>query len=762
MKKIRKMFSFTLTLLLLFSSVSPESLAQTKEDSPSPASETEIEGTYKEGTVLVTLAAPKRTALTKEGKASFDPEISIEETYDFGSADALACTKAQENFLSDKTWYVSEVSSDTYSTKELIGELNDQAYVMSVEPDYEQYLSTVSNDPYAKEQWHLDGGSNLGGSSTGISYSYTRSKAKSGEPVIAVMDTGIDSTHEDLADHMWTNTDITIPGVHGYNFTDSTPNCEDDNGHGTHCAGTIAAVSDNGKGITGISNARLMSLKVFDNTGTTNNSIILRSLNYIIQAKSAGVNIVAVNCSWGGGTSGSSMPSLVKQIGELGTLFVFASGNDGVSHDSGIENTCPYDLFSGSYSGNRNYMIITGSSNISDTPSQFSDYGKNTVDLFAPGENILSSCHEEIYLPGVCTDAVETGQTAIYNTLDTQEDAGNIYTSNDLNCATSIAAAISYDTSMDYHSSSNSGSLKWSLNLGSPQWKNKSTYLYLDVTDLDPNPDANYYVSMFLGSENDDGSFTWDHVVKKSTGSYGDDSNRFYITPDGHIYFKIIGLEMSGNNTGKVQYYIDNIGISTANPDPSLFGKYEVMSGTSMAAPMVTGAVSLLSEIYPEDSVQNRKKRLLTCVRKNSSLTEKCITGGILDLSYMDAYTPVPDEPAATESTQINSSDTSAAGGSGSTAETTAKKIKVTKIRIKASKKKLKAGKKLTLKAIITPSSATTKKVTWHSSAKKWASISKKGVLTAKKKGIGHTVKITAKATDGSGKKASIKIRITK
>ena len=86
----------------------------------------------------------------------------------------------------------------------------------------------------------------------------------------------------------------------------------------------------------------------------------------------------------------------------------------------------------------------------------------------------------------------------------------------------------------------------------------------------------------------------------------------------------------------------------------------------------------------------------------------------------------------------------------------------VKKIKLKASKTKVKAGKKVTVKASVTPAKQVNKKLTWKISDKKYATVNSKGVVTTKKAGKGKTVTVTAYATDGSGKKASVKIKITK
>lgn len=714
---------------------------------------------YEKGTVLVTIASQKKTSLAKKGVTSFDDDIRVEDSLCIRDASVLAHTKTQEAFLEDKDLYISKVSSDNYTTKELVQTLSNKAYVVSVEPNYTQYLCTTS-DPFAAKQWHLDGDSELG-VSPGISYSFVKAESSSNTPVIAVMDTGIDTSHEDLSGHIWQNTTSVLPGLNGYNFVAKNADCEDDNGHGTHCAGTIAAVSENGIGIAGISDAQLMSLKVFNSEGSTDNATIIEALNYLLQAKLGGVPVVAVNCSWGGGTSSTTMASLVKELGSLGVTFVFASGNDSYNHDMNHGAICPYDMYD-MQSSLRDYLIITGSSDSNDNRSGFSDYGSQDVDLFAPGEEILSTYHETTYLPGFYDTETEQELTLRYLPLDSLAETESLHTDEQLDLSTRINANLEYQSDADYQSKKTSGGLCWTMDFGSLSNRRKSTYIYLDVTDAGLNPEDTHYVSLFMGYENDYGSISWEHVVKKSTGQYGSETNRFYTAPNGRTYIKIIGIEADGQATGSAEYYLDNIGISTANPNPATLGKYELMSGTSMAAPMVSGAIGLLASLYPSDDAYNRKQRLITCSRKSETLRSLCVSGGILDLSSLDNYTP-KTQPAASQTVESSNAllGTQATDTSSSQAVTT-EKIFVKKVRIQAAKKVLRSGKKLSLRAVLTPSYATNKKVRWKSSNKKWATVTQKGKVKAKKKGIGHTVTITATAKDGSKKNAKIKIRIKK
>ena len=786
-------------LLSAFPSYAAQEQIQTTQTSLSRTSLSDFE--YQEGTVLVTIASPRKTSLTKKGRTSFDENIEVEKSYDFGDASIMGKTGEQKDFLSDKTLYVSKVSSDSYSTDTLIDKLEDKAYVLSVEPDYVQHLFSLTEDAYSGEQWYLDSGSNYSGQSKGISFSSAKEKTKTGTPVIAVMDTGINYEHEDLSDHMWVNPcqDKGLQGIYGYNFIDSSAYCMDDNGHGTHCAGIIAATADNQTGIAGISNAKLMSLKVFDEDGEGNNSLIIDALYYIYQAKQAGVNVTAVNCSWGGGSSEETIPQLVQQIGSMGTLFVFAAGNDGINHDNS-ELSCPYDLYRGtSPASNRNYIIIVGASDPDDSPAGYSDYGKMDVDLFAPGSRIVSTYMEDTYFAGIYDSEKEEQLTQHFLSFDSQEQTGQFSTDNDLGIISNIAnIQSSYQEDIDYRESTDSGSLLLTIQPGLfSALPRKNTYLYLDVTEDNPDINATYYISMLKGTEGTGGKIIWKHVVETSSGSYGSQSNRFYKTLDGKIYLKIYGISLSGLTTGISSYYFDDIGISVANPDTTQFGQYKLLNGTSMAAPMVTGAVALLNEIYPGDSSTDCKNRLLSCVRVNSAVSGKCRTNGILDLSNMDNYIPSPS-PTTESSTPQSAPEPSAANVTNSvspvspTTSSVKSKITVKKVKMLATAKKtyqtkqktksgktktvtktkkvkmnnskftLCAGDKLKLTASVSPVNASNKNVTWSSSRKKWAFVTKNGVVTAKKKGKGHTVKITATAKDGSRKKAVCKIKIKK
>lgn len=712
---------------------------------------TNCDGGYKEGEAIVTIAAPKRTALAREGFAASDPEINIEAVWDFKDAGNLSPAKSQSALSDDKNLYISLISSDVYSTEELIQKLSGQAGVISAEPNRYRRKMALSNDTFSEQQWYLSGDGAFQTESDGIRYKKTESKKT---PVVAVVDTGIDYTHEDLKDHMWKNTYPELQGTYGYDFgdNDSDPFDEDEDGHGTHCAGVIGAVTDNETGIGGIADdVSLMALKVFNNKGEIKDSAIIAAFHYIYQAMQLGVNITAINCSWGGGNSSSAMETLIDTIGAEGALFLFAAGNDATNQDlvSSRRKECPYDM-------TNDYIVIVGASGTDDRAASFSDYGAQSVDLFAPGSQIFSTVNQPVYMPNAYPEKMRDSLTSFYS--DCSEGSLTLYTPEDLNLPSSRVTYGNVRHSSEDFYKDGSGSLYVPFHTSS--WLLHTTFsAYLDVSSLALNPSSNYYVACdYTADESDSPSPSeWTHFSRQTSSSD-------FVTVQGRQYlrlFSIIGVLHSYSG-----FYIDQVAISTANPDTASFGKYNYMNGTSMAAPVVSGAVAALSAMFPEDSALQRKQRLLHCTRQVSELSAKCKTGGILDMSLFASSTAPIESPAPAASASPSPSPSPSPsskpqpGPSVNPGPAVSANVPVAKITLNKKTAKLRYKKKMKLRASVTPKNATNKAIAWSVSKKKYAKVTAKGVVTAKKKGIGHTVKVYAAAKDGSGKKAVCRIKI--
>ena len=226
----------------------------------------------------------------------------------------------------------------------------------------------------------------------------------SGDPsiVIADIDTGVDYTHPDLAANMWHNPGE-IPGngvdddLNGYvddvygidviNANEPPGGPEDpmdDHGHGTHVAGTIAGVGNNGNGVAGVTwNSKILACKFIGSNGEGNDADAIACFDYLVNLKQHGVNIRVSNSSWGS-TDGPApaLQAAIDAAGAAGILNVFAAGNDGTDNDA-IQHY-PSNFSSPS-------IIAVAASDESDARASFSNFGATTVDLAAPGNNIIST-----------------------------------------------------------------------------------------------------------------------------------------------------------------------------------------------------------------------------------------------------------------------------------------------------------------------------------------------------------------------------------
>ncbi len=675
------------------------------------------EGTYVSGQALVSMTTTQAAALTKEGTATFDKNIQIEECWEFGQADDASSERVKD--------YVALVSSDTYTTEELMEIAADKYYVDAVAPNSYAHLCDTGKDELSDYQWYLDGSGSLKTNSQGIQFSGLTAQP-SAQPVVAMIDTGVDYTHEDLKDSMWINPYRSqgLEGIYGYDFANDDDDPMDVDGHGTHCAGVIAAQQNNASGITGISNAKIMALKVVrDDSDVFDVAGAVRAFEYIVRAQEMGVQVAAVNCSWGGSRdSGEILNRLIDKMGENGALTVFAAGNDAIDWDSVPKSmrTVPYDLDS-------KYVVVAGASDENDDRVYFSDYGNTLVDLFAPGSNIVSTVQEEKFLPQFWPQEKRERMTTYYNTVN---GIGDFYTSSAISgLATDYSVQLGYEPDIGFSDQSD-GCLKYVVKYNRRLFLPQATgnnifqggteqagFIYLDVTDWNLDTKKTYYISCMMAENDGAGVPAWESVEKVSTA----EDSRF-ITAGGRTWLALIGI--TTQKTRPTTYYFDNFAVSVADPDTTQFEKCDIMSGSSMAAPMVTGAIAVLRSVNPFVDAMGTRNLLMQCTRPVDSLENACITGGILDLSHVI--------------------------------------VQAFELKLNKATANVRYGKTLQLVATILPENATNTKVTWTSSHPSYASVSAKGVVRVKKAGIGKTVRITATTKDGTKLKDVCTIKIKK
>lgn len=216
-----------------------------------------------------------------------------------------------------------------------------------------------------------------------------------GSTIVAVLDSGVDYNHPDLAANMWRNpNEVPNDGIdndnngwiddyHGVNTIAGTGNPMDDEGHGTFCAGLIGAVGDNAVGMAGVNwSVQIMAVKVFDAAGNTSTAALVSGIQYVISQKVAGQNVAASNHSYGGLGFVQQEFDALSQLASTGVVIVAAAGNDGTNNDVLPQYPASYTIPG---------LISVGASTQGDTLATFSNYGVASVDLVAPGVNVLST-----------------------------------------------------------------------------------------------------------------------------------------------------------------------------------------------------------------------------------------------------------------------------------------------------------------------------------------------------------------------------------
>ena len=331
---------------------------------------------YKPGEVIVRYApsasvASKKSANTKAGAAS---AVRLGRT-----VPGLAKVKLKKGV----------------SVEEAVAAYNKQPGVMYAEPNYRGGIDAVPNDPQFGSLWGLDNTGQDGGTIDADidAPEAWDSTTGSSDVVVAVIDTGIDYTHPELSDNMWTNPGEIpengldddgngyVDDVYGIDTANGDSDPFDDHSHGTHCAGTIGASGDNELGVAGVNwNVKLMAVKWIGADGWGETDGAIEAIEY---AHAIGADVSSN--SWHIFEYSQAMYDTIAGIDDV---LVFAAGNESMNTDVWMNIPSAYDLPN---------ILAVGASNRVDVPADFSNYGLTSVDVFAPGEDILSTVPGEGY-----------------------------------------------------------------------------------------------------------------------------------------------------------------------------------------------------------------------------------------------------------------------------------------------------------------------------------------------------------------------------
>lgn len=294
-------------------------------------------------------------------------------------------------------------NADVYSVIEELRALDDVEYA---EPNYIVYAcadaSSYSNDPLYSEQW--------GPAAIGLDKLWQVPLTTDKRPVIAILDTGVDITHPDLADNIWTNEGEAdgadgrdddgngfTDDLHGWDFVNQSARMRDNNGHGTHCAGIAAAVGGNGIGISGANpDAIIMPVTVMQSSGQGDVATIIKGIDY---ATANGADVISMSF----GTYSESM-AMADALGKAyqKAILVAAAGNDNFCI---YQHLCPVNKMFGSPMFPAAYSFVLGveaSADAKGTLADFSNFDEDgpvtstfsalyNYELRAPGTGIQST-----------------------------------------------------------------------------------------------------------------------------------------------------------------------------------------------------------------------------------------------------------------------------------------------------------------------------------------------------------------------------------
>ncbi|MHC4644376.1 MAG: S8 family serine peptidase [Planctomycetota bacterium] len=253
---------------------------------------------------------------------------------------------------------------------------NTKSEILYAEPDYYVEAVATPNDPNFSDLWGMHNTGQEGGTADADidAPEAWDLETDANEIIVAVIDTGVDYGHPDLSANMWTDAN----GFRGKDFVNDDNSPMDDNFHGTHCAGTIGAVGDNNQGVTGVCwDVQVMALKFLDEYGRGDINDAIASIEYAVQN---GAKVLSN--SWGGYSYSESLKEAIEAADANGVLFVAAAGNDYASTEVWPHYPSSYDC---------NNIIAVLSTDRYDELSSFSNYGLISVDVGAPGSDILST-----------------------------------------------------------------------------------------------------------------------------------------------------------------------------------------------------------------------------------------------------------------------------------------------------------------------------------------------------------------------------------
>jgi thermitase len=301
--------------------------------------------------------------------------------------------------IPSKSGLLLRVETDgTKSLGMLVSKIAENSSVKFAEPNYIYSIKNSPNDPRFEELWGLNNtGANdpsrtPGTEGADISAFRAWDIEKGSKQIkIAVIDTGVEYTHPDLAANMWRNEaelngeegvdddgNGYVDDIYGWDFANNDNDPIDGHSHGTHCAGTIGAVHDNGVGVAGVmSDVSIVAIKFLSDGGSGTTADAVKAIQY-----ATSLDVDLMSNSWGGGGFSQALYDAIEEASNAGIVFTAAAGNSSSNNDQRPHYPSNYELPN---------VVSVAAHTAQDTLASFSCYGAETVHVAAPGHKILST-----------------------------------------------------------------------------------------------------------------------------------------------------------------------------------------------------------------------------------------------------------------------------------------------------------------------------------------------------------------------------------
>ncbi|NIS68726.1 MAG: S8 family serine peptidase [Proteobacteria bacterium] len=545
-----------------------------------------------------------------------------------------------------------KIPATTMTMKEAIQYYQNNLDVEYVEPNYIIQATAIPNDPDFNQLWALNNDGQTGGAVDADIDAPEAWDVQTGSSnvIIAVVDSGAAYTHPDFDDgvnsNIWSNSaEVSgrpgidddgngyIDDINGWDFLGEDNDPTDCNGHGTHVAGTIAALGDNNAGVTGVNwRASVMPLRILGPRGFGN---IVKAAEAIIYAADNGAMIINASWGWDNGGFSQTLYDAISYANQDGCVFVAAAGNSGNNNDQVPFYPASFNLPN---------IIAVAATDHFDSLASFSNYGATAVDVAAPGVSIRSSVPLIVQGPEVevlnedfelgLANWTHWGINALWNLTEA--------------LSVSPTHSLADSPSGDYLGGTNSYiTYDTGFNLVDKEARLECKVRYAlgagDSLSIGGTIDGAFY-GQFALTGSSGGSFQSIAPDISLLGEFTNNTNiGFHLFSNNDLY--------EGDGV-----YIDDVVLKTQDLLIGGYG-YNPSSGTSMAAPHVAGLAALIWAEEPGLTHSEVKERILKGVEVKMGLRGQMVTGGRINAH--NSLANVPPSPsnlsaAAASDTQIN------------------------------------------------------------------------------------------------------------